>query len=472
MDYERLVTAHRRQKSKIENRNLSEELASDRSRIVYSPPFRRLTKKAQVFSLEINPAVRNRITHSLEVADVGRLIAYAITDELINRKTINSNLQLPIIYAVENACLLHDIGNPPFGHFGETAIQTWFKKNWKYCFRKSRGHHISSDLSALMGDFLQFDGNPQGVRIVLRLQNVRDKYSLNLTSTTLLSLVKYVRSPSEPEDDGLGKKPGYFNSERKLIEEMKDELGLPSNSRHPLAYIMEAADDIAYCISDIEDGIEKGIITASEFFDELDEAWNENGQQGKVFPIGTRPPREDVPDPNMQFFYFKTSYTREAIKRAKNLYLANESGLFNGEITSLFSDSTEEGRALKCLKTVARKKLFRSSEAENPELAGYKVIFGLLDSFKPLLLLPQARFALLLESRMNPSSVMRQNLDYEWRLFNKLAPKHIDAYKEQIKDYDEWFSRCHLITDFISGMTDGYALELFQLLNGIRLDVI
>ena len=169
MSLEALISGKRRKPTSVSGRVLAEQLISDRSRIVYSPPFRRLAKKAQVFSLESNAAVRNRITHSLEVSDVGRWIAYEVTQELMRRGSLNHEFQLPIIYAVENACLLHDIGNPPFGHFGESAIQKWFE-NWEKYYRQActPGELGISRMRTLMEDFTQFDGNPQGCRIALR----------------------------------------------------------------------------------------------------------------------------------------------------------------------------------------------------------------------------------------------------------------------------------------------------------------
>src|SRR5437868_6788496 len=156
MDFQTLISVKRRRPSKVkEARDVLEQLVSDRSRIVYSAPFRRLTKKAQVFSLESNAAVRNRITHSLEVSDVGRLVAYKVTQELIRRKQLSRELQLPIIYAVENACLLHDIGNPPFGHFGEAAISDWFRQNWESSFAAAEqaNSEPSTRMAELMEDF-------------------------------------------------------------------------------------------------------------------------------------------------------------------------------------------------------------------------------------------------------------------------------------------------------------------------------
>ena len=484
MDFERIITAQRRSDTDVPGRNITEELASDRGRIIYSAPFRRLSQKAQVFPLESNAAVRNRITHSLEVSDVGRWIAYYVTKSLIENNRIDPSLQLPIIYATENACLLHDIGNPPFGHFGEAAIKDWFNRNWKDSYKESKGIQEVQDndkINEHIHDFLEFDGNPQGLRIMLRLQRDKDKFGLNLTYTTILSFIKYTRSTTERAERGLKKKPGYFETERNIVRQLKADLGIDVNARFPLTYIMEAADDIAYCMSDIEDGIEKNVITVQEFFMELKEEWDKikDANDSAFFPLGevTSPEDDDLKDirkAKRKFFDFKTSYSRAAIEKAKTKFLEHFNEVMTGSLTALFQDDSEEGRAIKCIKNVARRKLFRAPEAENPELAGYKIIAGLLDSFKPLLNCSTENFNKLLSGRNDPPKLAGQGLDLHWRLFNKLPKKHLHAYEDQLTEFadgelQEWHLRAHLVVDFVAGMTDRFALELFQLLNGIRL---
>ncbi|MCK5380807.1 MAG: HD domain-containing protein, partial [Candidatus Latescibacteria bacterium] len=136
MDFLSYLSGRRRMPDSKKRTTLAEEFASDRSRILYSSPFRRLGQKTQVFPMQSNASVRNRTTHTLEVADVGRLIAQKVSEELINQKLLPINAQLPFVLLVENACLMHDLGNPPFGHFGEEAIRHWFKENWQNCYKK------------------------------------------------------------------------------------------------------------------------------------------------------------------------------------------------------------------------------------------------------------------------------------------------------------------------------------------------
>src|SRR5574343_61455 len=269
IDYSLILSKTRRKKSSNPNRGLLTESESDRGRVLFSPAFRRLQQKAQVFSMEPNAAVRSRLTHSLEVSQLGRYLA----DEICQRLLINTPDRLDqfqvgaFVNFVETACLMHDIGNPPFGHFGEAAIQQWFLKNGKECLADALGvqdakiktSEFAETAEKTLADFHEFDGNPQGVRIVCRLQWNKDPYGLNLTKTTLESFLKYIRSPGESKSQLFCKKPGFFSTEKTLIREVWDQFGYEEPQRFPLAYIMEAADDIAYCISDLEDAFEKNV---------------------------------------------------------------------------------------------------------------------------------------------------------------------------------------------------------------------
>jgi dGTPase len=455
------------------SRTLAQELASDHSRVVYSPAFRRLAQKAQVFSLESNAAVRNRITHSLEVSDVGRLIAQSVSESLINSGFIEPDFMVPIIYASECACLLHDIGNPPFGHFGEEAIKRWFRDNGKSLYEVSLdGSTADHRALQLLADFEQFDGNPQGLRILLRLKRDKDDCSYNLTYTTLLAFLKYVRGPLDSGRGGLKNKAGFFESERLLVEQMKATIGMDNDSRHPLAYIMEAADDIAYCISDIEDGLEKGIIGYTEFFNELHADWEAEAGPGLGFPLGRWPSGTTYSE--QHFYGFKISYTQDAIDQACNYFHDQFDEILQGKLVSLFPEKSQEAKAFESLKRFSRRKLFRSRESEDIELAGHQVVLGLLDQFSPLLRCTEVKFNSLIEARDNPKVLKGANLDLEWRLFNRLPGKHMRAYQDQLNSLDrtlfpEWYLRAHLIVDYISGMTDHYALAQFQLLSGIKI---
>ncbi|WP_255422944.1 dGTP triphosphohydrolase [Undibacterium sp. FT79W] len=281
-NYSTLLSTKRFRESEISNRKIILESESDRSRLVFSAPFRRLQQKAQVFSLESNAAVRSRLTHSLEVAQVGRFLSEQIAIWLKNENKATDEECRAFVNFVETACLMHDLGNPPFGHFGEAAIQEWFSQNGRNLLVVSLGLQKdpeNSHIASALGDFLEFDGNCQGLRIATKLQWNRDEFGLNLTHTTLAAFLKYLRSPKDSNEETKAKlfhkKPGFFDTEANLVKEIWSTFNYTEGPhRFPLAYVMEAADDIAYCISDLEDSIEKELISERFLFLDIYTKWS------------------------------------------------------------------------------------------------------------------------------------------------------------------------------------------------------
>ena len=271
----KFIKNERHRQSSADHTTLLAATQSDRARLIYSAAFRRLQQKAQVFSLENNSSVRSRLTHSIEVSHIGRYIVGAIFEKITESNNFSDEVKndwakynLAISNIVETACLMHDIGNPPFGHFGEAAIINWSKSDKiKEAINKSLIVKLTDpDLDVLLCDFQNFDGNPQGFRVITRLQGEDGFYGLNLTYTQLVVFLKYTCCPANKnKDNPFNKKIGYFSTERDIIESAWENLGIPYNSRHPLGFLMEASDDISYCISDIEDGLEKRIIIFDDF---------------------------------------------------------------------------------------------------------------------------------------------------------------------------------------------------------------
>lgn len=494
--YDNLFNPNRIRHTSIGGRKLLEESFSDHSRIVFASSFRRLQQKAQVFSLEKNPFVRSRMTHSIEVADYGKDIATQIAQTLINDKKLNLEEAAAFVQIVENACLMHDIGNPPFGHFGEKAIQKWFKDNWEAAFKKSfspcspldiRYVYEKSRLEKLINDFLEFDGNPQGFRIVTRILGKPfevDLNGLNLTYQQLYCALKYVRVANGKEGNGPTKKAGYFNSEQDVVDKIKRAYNLYGElTRYPLTYLMEVADDIAYCLSDMEDGIEKDILTNEKFREYFMEEWN-NYNKGKNVPLPIVSELANKKDKEI-YFYFKTTLARVLIKLAADTFLEREESIMNGKANEIFEDLEGENlnpvtvkrikdaqAILQCLRNVSKKYLFRSHEAENKEIAGYYIISSLMEHYSTLLKLHVDKFNKLVEALENPKAA--KGMDVEWRIFHTLPEKYIRLYEEEKNTHSkdkvwEWFCRAHLIVDYISGMTDDYSLKIYNLFNGIAL---
>ena len=476
-------------KSSVNRKAPIDEFYSDRSRVLYSSSFRRLQQKAQVFSLEPNASVRTRLTHSLEVSDIGRTLANSIAYKL-RRERMLSDGNVPIVVSiVENACLLHDIGNPPFGHFGEAAIKNWAKE-----YVENHDNKNQYEFKQLMEDFIQFDGNPQGFRTVTKLHTERDENGLNLTYSTLLCILKYSRAAGETIDSSenickdIIKKAGYFQSEKELVEKIYDECGLNIHHRYPFTYIMEAADDIAYCMSDIADGIEKGILTEKSFIEAFVEEWERKNQDDNGYPIPLPKSVSRIKLKNGQWvkltekidsnqlcgFNIDISipWSKAASSEAINYFMKHIDEVNCGNAKSLISKDGEMGSVLETIKSVSRKLLYTSIKAESIELTGFSVITGILKRYERLLALSIEEF----DKIVNHQSV--DGRDYEKRLFNRLGSRYVKAYQYAVEKLDktddrydvfELWLRIHLIIDHISGMTDEFALETYQMLEGIQL---
>lgn len=496
-------------------RSAVEEFYSDRSRIIYSQAFRRLQQKAQVFSLETNSSVRSRLSHSIEVSDVGRLMARKIADKLAQLPEedpyfLNREDAEKIIAIVENACLLHDIGNPPFGHFGETAIQRWWEKNYEsyisqYNIRAKRREETqinfkddNSRYEVYLSDFAQFDGNPQGLRTILRLRKdevIQEKKAeedkkdakeeknitesgMNLTYQTILSCIKYVIGAGENNpavNDALKKKAGYFQTEKKLLQTIYSDMGVSMNKRFPFVYIMEAADDISYCMSDVADSIEKGITSLEQFVFDFEKIWKENFGEDQIDRVMSKDLRKDILEGKKNDFnlWLASPWAAAMTEAAADQFVRNRKDYFEGVAEAIVDDGDrEEFKISKVIGLYARKNIYTASEAEQIEVAGYAIISGLLECFGQLLTLTKEEFLQLLDSKIN---IKKEKLEVESRLCHLLGEKYVTSYRNQLQEWGgntvderiEWWLRAHLIVDHIAGMTDEYALKMYQLCKGI-----
>lgn len=483
--------------------SVASSLESDRGRIINCAALRRLQQKTQVFPLERNAAVRSRLTHSLEVQQNGRFIAKKIINKLKEQDDFFTytntsgklvDLSESLITLSEMACLMHDIGNPAFGHFGEAAINDWFKRylkqhhlyslSTKEAFDKDKetsGTKTQKELSTqsqLLLDICSFEGNAQAIRIINTLS------SLNLTYSQAASILKYTRCATVPkydvEDDFsyLKKKVGYYFSEKEFVADMCDKLEIPLGNRHPVAYIMEAADDIAYCLADIEDAVEKGILSLTKFETEIKSEYskilNQFQLQTETDYLASK--LQEVLKQNKGnqfniesdfFIRLRVALLHPLVEHASERFLNNLEPIFNGSFNqSLLEDKSHLHAVAESLKVVARKHVFSAQEVEQLELQGYKITSGILDEYKRVLDLTPEDFKSTLE---NPKSH-----PIESRLLNRISPKFINIYKQAIanlKDEEkkqpifEYYYRCRLIQDFISGMTDQFAYDTYRTLN-------
>lgn len=497
--YQELLSTKRARASTSSGRDIVIESESDRARLVFSSPFRRLQQKAQVFSLEENAAVRSRLTHSLEVAQIGRFIADQVSEDLIAGDFLTPSNARAFVNFVEVACLMHDLGNPPFGHFGEAAIASWFKENGESCAKvathgKTTDTLTDSDIASIqetLADFVEFDGNCQGLRIASLLQWNTDSYGFNLTFTSLASYLKYLRAPLFNAGDvkklQFRKKAGFFSTEKELVNKIWNHFNYSTSNpqRFPLAYIMEAADDIAYCISDLEDSIEKELLQSQHVFIELNNRWinltnskkiDSTDNNTKSFSTLFYDAANSSSTDSTTFTTFRTSLSRLLTNIARETYRTEHEKVLSGECLSLIPEESSGGQVLKMLKDYCIENVYQHPTVQRPELAGLTAIRGLLDHFKVLLMCSGSRFQAALNSKTKDD--LGEAILIERKLLALFPEKHKKAYRHSLESYSnndtqanklhEWNLRCHLIVDFISGMTDDFALSTYQMLSGIK----
>ncbi|MGL5599354.1 MAG: dGTPase [Silvania sp.] len=501
IDFRTKINWHRRYRSPQGDKSEHEILRifeSDRGRIVNSPAIRRLQQKTQVFPLERNAAVRTRLTHSLEVQQVGRYIAKEILSRLKEQRLLEpyglGELTGPFESIVEMACLMHDIGNPPFGHFGEAAINDWFRQ--RLFPSDAASQPLSSDRCAIPAlrlregeeglndlrrkvrqDLCHFEGNAQGIRLVHSLMR------MNLTWAQVGCILKYTRPAwwqGEPPatHNYLMKKPGYYFSEESYIDRLRQELSLTPHGRFPLTWIMEAADDISYCVADLEDAVEKRIFSVEELYQHLYDAWGTH-KKGSLFSQVVENAWEKSRSNTLsrstedQFFmYLRVNTLNKLVPYAAERFIDNMAQIYQGEFNhALLEDDSSYSQLLELYKNVAVRHVFSHPEVEQLELQGYRVISGLLDIYSPLLQLSVEAFSELVEKERV------RRLPIESRLFHKLSPRHRLAYVEAVSKFDrqqpdwpvlEFYYRCRLIQDYISGMTDLYAWDEYRKLMAVE----
>ncbi|MGO2354212.1 MAG: dGTPase [Marinomonas foliarum] len=475
------------------------DFESDRGRIINSAAIRRLQQKTQVFPLERNAAVRSRLTHSMEVQQVGRYISQLVFQSLSKDKGKLeeyglTGLDRQFESIVEMSCLMHDVGNPPFGHFGEDTMIKWFEKHTSQFLKRfmpdtdDTDIKLNDELTALERDICNFEGNAQAIRLVHSL------LALNLTYSQLSGIMKYTRrgDTSKPDKNYLQKKVGFYLSETPFIKALREALDIQEGRRSPFAYIMEAADDISYGVADIEDAEEKGILSIADLPNILREEFT-NTCQSDDFKLSVNQMMDEIiasaesmyrqnKIDSMFFVGLRVGINKELPKYACKRFIDNIDAVFHGSFNNaLIEDGSYHHAVVETLKTVARKYAFSTPEVEGQELQGYRIINGLLDIYAPLLKLDRASFNKVLDNDIKAPA-------YEARVFRKLSQKHIRAYRTAIEDKSltdfkthfkgstlepisddawEFYFRCRLIQDYISGMTDQFAYDEYRALHVI-----
>ena len=423
-------------------RGYRSDFQRDYDRLVFSSPFRRLQNKTQVFPLPGSVFVHNRLTHSMEVACVGRSLANevsAMLHEKYSSEPWHHKLDA-IDEIVAAACLAHDLGNPPFGHSGEKAISTFFSEGG--------GKVLEGELSQEQwSDLTQFEGNANAFRLLTHQFNGRRPGGFAMTYSTLASIVKY---PYESTLAEKANKFGFFSSEKADFIKVAEEVGLLYRpgangevryTRHPLVYLVEAADDICYEVMDIEDAHKLRILTTAEVIELLTGFFDET-RKSHMFKV-----MENVTDPNEKVSYLRSCVIGTLVHQCALTFIANEEKILRGDFHGSLLDhinKVEQDGYNRCSK-MSWEKIYRASDVVDIELAGNRIITFLLEK-----LIHAVRFPHLNYSRLLLSKVPQQ--------YDTAAPT--------------LFGKIQAALDHISGMTDVYALDLYRKLNGMSLPAV
>jgi len=426
---------------------------SDFGRVVFSAAARRMHDKTQVFPLTSGDYVHTRLTHSLEVMNIAQSLgwSYCRSKEFVELYGLEESIKLErdITAVLKTAAFVHDIGNPPFGHYGEDTIQTYFTTG--------KGKQYVADMpESYVYDFTQFDGNAQGFRVLTKMQYLGDLYGLNLTHATLGAYLKYPNTGKKEKNGYVGvHKHGIFKSENESFEKVVEACGLKCGKyikRHPLAFIVEAADSICYLAMDLEDGLSLGIVTLNDVIRYVDDKLGENGKLkeliGFTWSLDSQPTKQELID-------FRVKLIQYLVDTAMRVYVKELEGIDNGTYgKELLKDDPYQIADI--LGDFERKYIFSCKSIVQAELTGESVITGLLDKTLELLSRDEKRIKSIM-SKAGMELVLHEKGLY--------APGEKDLKLEELDVY----SKVRLAVDWISGMTDKYALEMYQKLSGVRL---
>ncbi|GAA4066858.1 deoxyguanosinetriphosphate triphosphohydrolase [Flavobacterium cheonanense] len=442
MNWEQLLSLKRQgdkgKRLRIEQDDTRLGFEVDYDRIIFSSAFRSLQDKTQVIPLSKTDFVHTRLTHSLEVSVVGRSIG-----RLVGKKIIEKYPHLQEIHGyqandfgaiVAAASLAHDIGNPPFGHSGEKAIGEYFSIG--------KGQKYKEQLTDKeWQDLIDFEGNANGFS-VLTSSRPGIEGSIRLTYAVLGAFMKYPKEslPKKPTSNIADKKYGFFQTDKEFFKEVADELGLIPNKsgndvgyeRHPLAYLVEAADDICYTIIDFEDGINLGLVSEDYALEYLIKLVKDTIDANKYQTLTTKEDR---------ISYLRALAIGNLINDAVRIFIENEEAILKGEFTYALTDKSKYKAQIDDIIELSVKNIYQSREVIEKELSGYQMINNLLDKF-----------------------ITAYNNNYEGKATNydklllKILPEKYHIEKESL--YERLLHICH----FISMLTDGNAVLFNQII--------
>lgn len=477
------------------------EIERDFDRILFVGPTRRLADKTQVFPMDGSDSVRTRLTHSLEVSNLARSIGTAIVyrhyEEVFANSTMDKEKVVRGVPALLGAIgLAHDLGNPPFGHQGEVAIQNWFQDrlNRKEISESSllKNNHLFSKCTnqkrfflqhnkniltrSEKSDLLKFDGNPQTLRLLGSLQILSDDYGLNLTYATLSALIKYpktydstmLNNTNSETSTFKSKKRGAFHSERKLAKEIREKTGLSDEDKHPLTFIMEACDDIAYSVIDAEDTIKKGLASFQDLIDHLRchlKGITDDNQISKITSVinSSKTKNDEFKNENLSSYelndlsmqMFRVYAIGELVKCATETFVHRiDEIMTSGSQPSSLIELSNGRELCSALKKFDRRYGFSSKQVLELESKGYNYITATMD----MLWIAISQF----DKEANVKSI------YARFVKSLISENYIRAYTKSSGSLQ--YRRLKLLADYISGMTDNHLVKVHDKLKQHQLN--
>lgn len=436
------------------------EFDNDYGRAIFSSPVRRLQDKTQVFPMDPTDAVRTRLTHSLEVSSVARGLARRVAQQELKNGAVDAEQARSIETIAATVGLLHDLGNPPFGHAGESAMRDWFASSEA----KKRLLHKSSDSAlstAILGDFEKFEGNAQTIRLVSKLQLLVRTEGLNLTCGTMSALLKYAAGSGGTREGShaLGK-PGYFESERDLVDRIRSRTGVPSEARNPITLLMEAADDICFSVVDIEDAIKKGVATWDAFCEHI----GREGLGGELIrqcasyveSHGGKSGHRGVGTTLVQLF--RVELIRRAVPLAAKEFGRRREQIMTGRLDGYLLDSktSDAGSVIAKCKSFAVKCVYNDVSIMKLEMLGRRVIEDLMDFFW-----------MGAEAAGPGGPAKEERRGMARRAYSLISENYRLAFEASWGDsLPDDYKRLQLVTDQVCGMTDSYACRLHEEIRG------
>jgi dGTPase len=434
------------------------EFERDYDRTVFSTPVKRLQDKAQVFPLDPHDAVRTRLTHSMEVSSVARGLGIAIGKWLLEGKLIEPGMDRWIETICSTCGLVHDLGNPPFGHSGEDAIRHWFHTR----FGDAKLRAMLGGREQLAQDFLKFEGNAQSLRLLTRLQILADFNGLNLTYGTLSASCKYTASSDQAGDvaDHAKSKPGYFASEAEVVARIRSKTGT-GDARNPLTYLVEAADDIVYSVADVEDAVKKGLLswrTIEEILkaESAPVIARSLASMERILKAGRTDILGGLPD-DIYASAFRTAAIGAVVEASVKTFKAHYDEILAGTYTGELVDDCEAVALTRVLKEIGRTRVYCTPSNLKLELMGRRVICDLMDIFWE-------------GAESLPTTEPPKAKTFPGKAGILLSENYRSVFRESANSgpqIPELYFRLQLVTDHVCGMTDSFAKRLHtELMNG------